>query len=977
MMNFYALSGLLNGLTATMLGILVYARDPRDPRHRTYGFHCLGIAIWSYFYCVWQMTESRDLALLSVRLLMAGAIFIPIFYLHHVLALLDMVERRRAVLNIGYALSGVFLVSDFTPWFIADLRPELSFTYWPKPGLIFHLFLLWFASYALYAIYLLGVAYRNTKGTRRNQYLYLIAASVIGYGGGSTNFFLWYGIQIPPDGLILVSVYTALVAYAIVKHRLMDITLVIHKGLAYSLFLSAIFVPIFVGVMVTERTTLYSIPPLLAGTLLFALGLWVVLKNPRVAANVTFGLVCSGACVWLFGVFLQYSSLDAQEALVWGKVSHAGVVLIPALAYHFSVSLIPSQGMNRVVPILYVVSAAFALLLPTDYLIDGQYRYAWAYYTKAGPLHPAFLTYFFFAGILTLRQLWLGYQRLKPTAKTEGTRIGFVFGAFAIGYLAAIDFAHNYGASYYPVGYVFVSLWALVATYGLLKYPLSQVQFLTKQRVLPYVKALAFTLAFYLVILLLIRAFTDTMQFLLAGMVVTTSLVLAEVLATLQKRMEKAVEKALFRNRYDAYETLTNFSKTLVENLDLRSLTEEIVHTLVKVIGIKTASLYLLDKEKNLYIQSSSYGALPNGTNSLRLRAGEGLTNHLSYYQSILVREEFEHQVNPTVTPSIIGALRMMEAEVCIPLVNKDRLLGFCNLGPRVGDHMYSGEDLNLLTMLAQNAAIALDNARLYEDLKRSQILMRRTDRLRSLETIAGGFAHEIRNPLTSIKTFVQLAPERKDDPEFVGHFSQVVSDDVARIERLIQEILDYARYMEPRFMEEDLNEVVASCLYFVEVKAASKSITMEKELAPDLPRVMLDRQQIKQVLLNLFLNAMDAIGDTGGRLTVRTQKLLKAAGGPWVQAEVTDTGIGISENNLQHIFDPFYTSKHESGEREGTGLGLTIVHQIVQEHRGYIEVESELGRGTSFFVNLPVNPRHSEVKIKQEAREETDPIGR
>jgi len=757
----------------------------------------------------------------------------------------------------------------------------------------------------------------------------------------------------------------------------MDITLVIHKGLAYSLFLSAIVVPIYVGVMVTERATLYSIPPLLAATLLFALGLRIVLKNPRAAANVTFGLLCSGACVWLFGVFLQYSTSDAQEALVWGKVSHAGVVFIPALAYHFSVSLLPSQAMNKVVPALYVVSTAFSLLLPTDYLIDGQYRYAWAYYTKAGPLHPAFLMYFFLASVLTLRQLWLGYQRLKPTPQMEGTRIGFVFGAFAIGYIAAIDFAQNYGASYYPVGSVFVSLWALVATYGLLKYPLSQVPLLTKQRVLPYVKALAFTLGFYLVILLLVRAFTDTMQYLLAGIVVATSLVLAEVLATLQKRMEKAVERALFRKRYDAYETLTNFSKRLVENLDLRSLTEEIVHTLVKVIGIETASLYLLDKEKNLYIQSSSYGALSNGTNSLRLRAGEGLANHLLYYQSILVREEFEHQIRPPATSSIIGALRMMEAEVCIPLVNKDRLLGFCNLGRRIGDAMYSGEDLNLLTMLAQNAAIALDNAMLYEDLKRSQILMRRTDRLRSLETIAGGFAHEIRNPLTSIKTFVQLAPERKDDPEFVGHFSQVVSDDVARIERLIQEILDYARYMEPRFMEEDLNEVVASCLYFVEVKADGKSITIEKEFAPDLPRVMLDRQQIKQVLLNLFLNAMDAIGDAGGRLTVRTQKLLKTAGGTWVQAEVTDTGIGISEANLQHIFDPFYTSKHESGEREGTGLGLTIVHQIVQEHRGYIEVESELGRGTSFFVNLPVNPRHSEVQKKQEAREETDPIGR
>jgi len=289
---------------------------------------------------------------------------------------------------------------------------------------------------------------------------------------------------------------------------------------------------------------------------------------------------------------------------------------------------------------------------------------------------------------------------------------------------------------------------------------------------------------------------------------------------------------------------------------------------------------------------------------------------------------------------------------------------------------MYSEDDLALLGTLAQNAAIALDNAMLYEDLKRSQILMRRTDRLRSLETIAGGFAHEIRNPLTSIKTFVQLAPDRKDDPEFIGHFSQVVSEDVDRIERLIQEILDYARYMEPKFTDEDLNDIVASCLYFIEVKADGKSIQVEKTLAADLPRVMLDRQQIKQVLLNLFLNAMDAMADTGGRLTVRTHRLTKT-GASWVQIEVADTGSGISPADLEHIFDPFYTTKHESGEREGTGLGLTIVHQIVQEHYGYIEVTSHVGSGTSFNVNLPVNPQPQQLAREQEEHEKTSPIGR
>jgi signal transduction histidine kinase len=245
----------------------------------------------------------------------------------------------------------------------------------------------------------------------------------------------------------------------------------------------------------------------------------------------------------------------------------------------------------------------------------------------------------------------------------------------------------------------------------------------------------------------------------------------------------------------------------------------------------------------------------------------------------------------------------------------------------------------------------------LLEDLQRSHLLMKRTDRLKSLETIAGGFAHEIRNPLTSIKTFIQLAPERKDDPDFIREFSRVVLDDVYRIERLIEEILDYARYMEPKLSEEDPNDIVSSCLYFIEVKADSRGIKIEKELVSDLHRVMLDRQQIKQVFLNLFLNALDAMREGGGVLRVRTRNLIKPGGTSWVQIETQDTGHGIQEANLEHIFDPFFTTKHESGEHEGTGLGLTIVHQIIEEHHGEIQVTSTLGSGTTFLVNLPAIP--------------------
>ena len=410
--------------------------------------------------------------------------------------------------------------------------------------------------------------------------------------------------------------------------------------------------------------------------------------------------------------------------------------------------------------------------------------------------------------------------------------------------------------------------------------------------------------------------------------------------------------------RADSFSIITEFSRDMGTLTDFNALSNRIVTGLSHCADLPEASLFILDREKEVFRRIVCRGPLSSDLSVQKLSAKHPLLQRLAAEREILQRSSINGLAHTNEGAVVfLSTLDTLHAHLCIPLISKGRMIGLCTLGPTDRPSPDAAHTLPLLMALAQNAANALDNAVLYEDLRRSQTLMRRTDRLRSLEIIAGGFAHEIRNPLTSIKTFIQLAPERKDDVEFIREFSKVVLDDVYRIERLIQEILDYARYMEPRLTEEDLNEIVASCLYFIDVKAESRGIKIEKELANDLPRVMLDRQQIKQVLLNLLLNAMDAVADKGGALKVRTHRLSKPGGRIWTQIEVEDTGQGISPENLEHIFDPFFTTKHESGEHEGTGLGLTIAHQIIQEHHGDIHVESALGVGTTFYISLPTDP--------------------
>jgi signal transduction histidine kinase len=258
-----------------------------------------------------------------------------------------------------------------------------------------------------------------------------------------------------------------------------------------------------------------------------------------------------------------------------------------------------------------------------------------------------------------------------------------------------------------------------------------------------------------------------------------------------------------------------------------------------------------------------------------------------------------------------------------------------------------------LLSTLANQTAIAIENARLYEDLKRSKSYIRRADRLASLGTLTAGLAHEIRNPLVAIKTFTHLLPERIDDQEFRDKFLQIASGEVDRISSLVTELLDFARTSDPKLEMENINIILDGMILLVSTEANKKQINVNKTYDSNLPSVQIDREQMKQVFLNILLNAIEATPEKG-KITVGTRAFLKPSGEPYVQIEFTDTGSGIPQDQLEEIFNPFFTTK-----TTGSGLGLSISNQIVQDHKGYIDVESQMGKGSSFFVNLPVNQDH------------------
>lgn len=241
-MFFYALTGLINALAATVLGFFVYFKNKKTKLVRSFALFCLSIAVWSYSYYFWQIANSADSALFWSRGLMAGAIFIPILYFHFILKLLNKFKEKKKSLIIGYIVFFFFFLVNFSQLFVEGVRPKLGFAFWPDPGILYHPFLLIWFFYVFYGLYLLFKEYFVTTGLKHTQIRYILIGTIIGYTGGATNYLLWYDIPVAPVGNWTASIYLAIVAYAIVKYRLIDIRIVMRKGAIYLLSFVTIIV---------------------------------------------------------------------------------------------------------------------------------------------------------------------------------------------------------------------------------------------------------------------------------------------------------------------------------------------------------------------------------------------------------------------------------------------------------------------------------------------------------------------------------------------------------------------------------------------------------------------------------------------------------------------------------------------------------------------------------------------------------------
>ena len=239
--TYYGLSALINGTTSTFLGIFVYFKKREAVVSKRFCTFLLTVAFWSYSYFFWQISSTEAAALFWCRMLMRGSIFIPITFTHFVVVWLNLYKEKKKIIAWGYICSLVFFIFDFTPLFVKEVFPILSFKYWPRAGVLYLPFLFFWFGYVVYSWYLLVMSYQKSTGIRRNQSQYILIGTIIGFLGGSTNYPLWYGIPVPPFGNIFTALAVAIMAYAIIKYRIMDIEIVINKTVLFGFLIGSIF----------------------------------------------------------------------------------------------------------------------------------------------------------------------------------------------------------------------------------------------------------------------------------------------------------------------------------------------------------------------------------------------------------------------------------------------------------------------------------------------------------------------------------------------------------------------------------------------------------------------------------------------------------------------------------------------------------------------------------------------------------------
>jgi signal transduction histidine kinase len=416
--------------------------------------------------------------------------------------------------------------------------------------------------------------------------------------------------------------------------------------------------------------------------------------------------------------------------------------------------------------------------------------------------------------------------------------------------------------------------------------------------------------------------------------------------------------------------------KAILSILDLEQLLSVIMNLLKNVCRINRALIMLVNEEEECleYTHGIGFGGkVPEELKTYRVPC-QRVSNILARVASTGRAEYVPEVKRSRLKQENLMLARVNPASVYVtPLITRAKVIGIIAIDGIEGIGI-ARDTRETLEVFTPQIAIAIENAQLYhklqeqmDHLKRSQALLSRAEKFSFLGNLAARLAHEIKNPMTAIGTFIQMLPDKFDDAEFRTGFYEIAREETGRVNRLITELLDLVKTRESHFCQENLHRLIERMVLLVSPQSRGKQIRIERSYDPSIEAVWMDQEKMKEVILNLLTNAIEFTPENG-TVRISTCRIAENGRQEGIRIELEDNGIGIAPDQVENIFDPYFTTKHKSTMHNGTGLGLFVSYQNIRDQGGTIDVVSQVGQGTRFILTLPDVPIETDPERKKGA---------
>ncbi|MFH1683783.1 MAG: ATP-binding protein, partial [Candidatus Margulisiibacteriota bacterium] len=580
-----------------------------------------------------------------------------------------------------------------------------------------------------------------------------------------------------------------------------------------------------------------------------------------------------------------------------------------------------------------------------------------------------------------LYKLFKGYRQSSGSKKRQLLYIFWASLIYLLGEELVIPTLFNFPfLDAYPWWNYTSIIFASVIAYAIIKQRLMDISIIISRAV-----AESLAVLFHALIYLSLAGFYRTYlspKIDLAFIIITIlyGILVAQTHQRLRNYIQTSADKLFLKGKYDYYSALSEIGFEMTKSISLKNLLNTLHRTFFDIIEINHPQVFLRETSINKEGEENRFVAWDLKRHSLLpetppLLKDSPLLRYAKNNENIVLLDDLNsnlqdrriYQEEKERLKEVWAQMRDFKAELCIIATSQEKIIAVFLLGKKLSEDPYSDKDLRLLRNLANQAAIALENARLFNDLQRTlqelkgaQEGLIQAGKMAALGTMTAGIAHEINQPLSGIKGYTEIMLRKaKEDTQQYKDLA-VIMIQVERMIKLLHHLRTFSRQASFKLERLNIAEPIEEALAFFREQLRAHNINIKLELPPNLPQIMGDANQIQQLCINLITNARDAIdalaGDPGGEIHILGEKVRLAD--QWgqltefLQLTFSNNGRGIPKENLIKIFDPFFTTK-EVGK--GMGLGLSICYAIIQNHNGRIEVESKPGQKTSFRVFLPI----------------------